>query len=135
MYRWAQRYFGHASRTAESADDAASGRQAESGGSAAARRDQRAAEENSARDRAARDDRKRAANPRRTDAASEDPSELPPDTHSEDVQLIGQAQSIVMDARDLTAEEALLALYQRANTDGTNLRTTALRIIDERAES
>ncbi|MDF2968637.1 MAG: hypothetical protein K0Q93_2415 [Nocardioidaceae bacterium] len=41
---------------------------------------------------------------------------------------------MVMETRDLSAAEALLALYQRANTDGTDLRTTALRIIDERAE-
>lgn len=141
MYRWAQRYFGPASRTAESADAAGdaptNGRQTESDGSAAARRDQRAAEEHSAasaRDRASRDGRSRAANLRRPDAGSEDASELPADPHAEDIRLIGQAQGMVMEARDLTAAGALLALYQRANTDGTDLRTTALRIINEHAK-
>lgn len=141
MYRWAQRYFGQASRNAESAlddaGDADTSRQSASDEGAAARRDKRAAEENSAasaRDRAARDDRERAAVLRRSDAGSEGRTELPPDTHAEDIRLIGQAQGTVMAARDLTAAEALLTLYQRANTDGTDLRTTALRILDEHAK-
>lgn len=141
MYKWAQRYFGHPSRTAESADDAGdaatSSGQAESGDRAAARRDQRAAEENAAtaaRDRAGRDEREPAPDLRRPAVGSESASDLPPSTHAEDIRLIGQAQSMVMETRDLSAAEALLALYQRANTDGTDLRTTALRIIDERAE-
>lgn len=100
----------------EAGDTDTSGRQAESDDRAAARRDQRAVEENAAaRDRAADSDR-------------------PPDTHAEDIRLIGRAQDMVMRARDLSAAEALLALYQRANTDGTDLRTTARRIIDGRAE-
>jgi hypothetical protein len=41
---------------------------------------------------------------------------------------------MIMEAHDLPAAEALLALYQRANTDGTDLRTAARRIVDERAK-
>lgn len=137
MYRWAQRYFGQASRNAESAldgaGDADTSRQSASDDGAAARRDKRAAEENSAasaRDRAART----IANVLPSSVGPEGRTELPPDTHAEDIRLIGQAQGTVMAARDLTAAEALLTLYQRANTDGTDLRTTALRILDEHAK-
>ena len=140
MYRWARKHFRHASRTVEptvgEVVDPSSSRQADYDEKAAARRDQRAVDEDSAAaalDRAARD-RESTANDAGSATGSSSPSDLPLDDQGEDIRLIGQAQGMIMEAHDLPAAEALLALYQRANTDGTDLRTAARRIVDERAK-
>jgi len=140
MYRWARKHLRLASRTAEpSVDDGGdpegAGRRADADDRAAARRDQRAADEDSAAtavDRSGRGDREPPVHQRWSATGSgADPSDPSLEHSAEDTRLIDQAQGMVMEAHDLTAAEALLTLYQRASKDGSDLRTAALRIIDE----
>lgn len=55
--------------------------------------------------------------------------------NADDMLLVGQAQGVLMKARDLNAAEALLELFTRASSDRTELRDAAQKVIDEMGEA
>lgn len=51
--------------------------------------------------------------------------------HADDMLVVGQAQGILMQARGLTAAEALLEIFTRASDDRTGLRVAAQDIVND----
>jgi hypothetical protein len=87
--------------------------------------------------KASRDDRQRAAGDR---GAAVDATVIyrklveQAEDNAEDMLLIGQAQGILMASHNISAAQALLAVYTRANRDGAGVSEAAQSIIEDRGD-